>query len=114
MGTLAAETVAMLRSVRSSVSVCKTSLSRCIHSNEEAATVGKVYELRTYNIWPQCFKAFLNLTSEEFHLRTAQSKLVGYWTSELGGLNEVVHIWEYGEILLGLFIHIFTTYYSPM
>lgn len=60
--------------------------------------MGKVYELRTYNIWPQCFKAFLNLTSEEFHLRTAQSKLVGYWTSELGGLNEVVHIWEYDSL----------------
>jgi hypothetical protein len=60
-------------------------------------TPTKIYELRTYAIWPQNVKDFLNLTSEEFHLRTSQSKLIGYWTSELGGLNEVVHIWEYGK-----------------
>ena len=57
----------------------------------------KVYEFRTYGIWPEHLKSFLNLTTEEFHLRTKESKLVGYWTSELGGLNEVVHIWEYGN-----------------
>ena len=63
---------------------------------EKAVTEGKVYELRTYNIWPQHVKEFMNLTSEEFHLRTSQSKLTGYWTTELGGINQVVHIWEYG------------------
>ncbi len=57
---------------------------------------GKIYELRTYNLWPQHVKDFLGLTVEEFHLRTSQSKLVGYWTSELGGLNQTFHIWEYG------------------
>lgn len=60
----------------------------------------KVYELRTYAIWPQHLKDFLYLTTEEFHLRTSQSKLIGYWTTELGGLNEVVHIWEYGKSIL--------------
>ena len=24
----------------------------------------------------------------------------GYWTAELGGLNQVVHIWEYGRSLI--------------
>ncbi|XP_032788859.2 protein NipSnap homolog 3B [Daphnia magna] len=65
---------------------------------ESVVTTTKIYELRTYAIWPQHIKDFLNLTSEEFHLRTAQSKLIGYWTSELGGLNEVVHIWEYDSL----------------
>ena len=56
----------------------------------------KLYELRTYSILPSRYAEFLKLTNEHLHLRTAYSKLVGYWTSELGGLNEVVHIWEYG------------------
>lgn len=70
------------------------------YQTSSAVELGKVYELRTYAIWPQYLKDFLNLTSEEFHLRTSQSKLIGYWTSELGGLNEVVHIWEYGILAL--------------
>ena len=40
---------------------------------------------------------FLALSKEKFHLRTNHSILLGYWTSELGGLNQVVHLWEYGE-----------------
>jgi len=55
----------------------------------------KIYELRTYSIKPECMKPFLELTFENFHLRTEVSKLHGYWTAELGGLNQVVHIWEY-------------------
>ena len=25
--------------------------------------------------------------------------LLGYWTAELGGLNQVVHIWYYGKVI---------------
>ena len=24
---------------------------------------------------------------------------LGYWTAELGGLNQVVHVWKYGELV---------------
>ncbi|XP_045112025.1 protein NipSnap homolog 3A-like [Portunus trituberculatus] len=57
-----------------------------------------VYELRTYTVYPDKMREFLDLTAKEFHLRTAHSKLFGYWTSEIGGLNQVVHIWEYGSL----------------
>lgn len=73
-------------------------IQRKFHHDDAAVTIGKVYELRTYNIWPQYLKPFLNLTTEQLHLRTAQSKLVGYWTAELGALNQVVHIWEYDSL----------------
>lgn len=43
-------------------------------------------------------REFLKATTEEFHLRTTHSKLLGYWTAEIGGLNEVVHIWEYDSL----------------
>ena len=57
----------------------------------------KFYELRTYSIQPARFGEFLKLTAEHIHIRTAHSKLLGYWFTELGGMNEVVHLWEYGE-----------------
>lgn len=55
----------------------------------------KVYEIRTYSIYPKDFKHYIKLTEEHFHVRTKYSKLFGFWNTELGGLNEVVHIWEY-------------------
>ncbi|MBN3310280.1 NPS3A protein, partial [Amia calva] len=39
--------------------------------------------------------AFLKLTNEKIELRTSHSQLLGYWSVEYGGLNEVVHIWKY-------------------
>lgn len=57
------------------------------------------YELRTYCIRPDQNAAFLKLTSEKIHLRTAHSELVGYWSVEYGGLNKAFHIWKYGEDL---------------
>ena len=57
----------------------------------------KVYELRTYSLKPEHMKEYLTLTAEKFHLRTSHSILHGYWTVELGGVNQVVHLWEYGN-----------------
>merc|ERR1711892_1621066 len=54
-----------------------------------------IYELRTYNLVPKEVGQFMELSKEKFHLRTQHSVLLGYWTSELGGLNQVVHIWQY-------------------
>jgi len=58
----------------------------------------KVYELRTYSLVPQRVGEFLQLSKEKFHLRTNHSVMLGYWTTELGGLNQVVHLWEYGSL----------------
>lgn len=63
------------------------------------------YEFRTYCIRPDQNAAFLKLTSEKIHLRTAHSQLIGYWAVEYGGLNQVFHIWKYGKkvpVLRGL------------
>lgn len=56
---------------------------------------GTFYEFRTYNIRPDQNAAFLKLTNEKIHLRTAHSELIGYWGVEYGGLNQVFHIWKY-------------------
>ena len=74
-----------------------TAYTRESSSTAASTEKGKLYELRTYAIQPAKFGEFLKLSAEHFHLRTAHSKLIGYWTTELGGLNEVVHLWEYGR-----------------
>lgn len=91
--------------------ICKTS-AICTLSNgnivpplqkyrdiKEDSTVphGKIYELRTYTFHPKNTKECLKITEESFHLRTNHSKLIGYWITELGGANEVVHVWEYDD-----------------
>jgi hypothetical protein len=57
-----------------------------------------IHELRTYTIHPAKFKDFGALTAKVgIKLRTKHSKVVGYWTSEIGELNQVVHLWEYED-----------------
>uniref|UniRef100_UPI00398EEF63 protein NipSnap homolog 3A isoform X2 n=1 Tax=Pristiophorus japonicus TaxID=55135 RepID=UPI00398EEF63 len=58
---------------------------------------GTFYELRTYTIQPGKMADFLKLTGDHIHLRTAHSELFGYWSVEIGCLNEVFHIWKYGS-----------------
>jgi len=60
-----------------------------------ASGASPVYELRTYNLVAKEFGQFLSLSKDKFHLRTSHSVLLGYWTTELGGLNQVVHLWQY-------------------
>uniref|UniRef100_A0A671LRN7 Nipsnap homolog 3A (C. elegans) n=1 Tax=Sinocyclocheilus anshuiensis TaxID=1608454 RepID=A0A671LRN7_9TELE len=50
---------------------------------------GTFYEFRTYYIQPHLNAVFLRLTNEEIHLWTAHSELIGYWSVEYGGLNQV-------------------------
>ncbi|KAK3852542.1 hypothetical protein Pcinc_040877 [Petrolisthes cinctipes] len=57
-----------------------------------------VYELRTYTVYPDKVIEYLKLTRDLFHLRTTHSKPLGFWTTEIGGLNQVVHIWEYESL----------------
>jgi len=57
-----------------------------------------VYELRTYDIKPECMPAFMQLTNEHIPLRIKHSPLTGYWTTEMGGINQVVHIWKYVDL----------------
>ena len=55
-----------------------------------------IHELRTYTIHPVKFKDFVAHTAKVgIKLRTKHSKLAGYWTTEIGELNQVVHLWEY-------------------
>ncbi len=62
------------------------------------ATDGNIYELRTYRTpvgkageWLGHFKAAIPV-------REKYSKNVGLWQTEMGQLNEVVHLWAYRDL----------------
>jgi len=74
----------------SSLCASASSASDCAVSMHD-----KVYELRIYDFHPNYLPDFMKLSKENFHLRTKHSKLLGYWFTEFGGANQVVHIWEY-------------------
>eukprot|EP01118_Nematostelium_gracile_P019319 TRINITY_DN8920_c0_g1_i1.p1 TRINITY_DN8920_c0_g1~~TRINITY_DN8920_c0_g1_i1.p1 ORF type:complete len:242 (+),score=58.66 TRINITY_DN8920_c0_g1_i1:116-841(+) len=62
----------------------------------EKVDTNKIFEVRTYNIKPEFYVPFLNLTNEHISKRTKYSKLNGYFTSEVAdNINQVFHIWEY-------------------
>ncbi|XP_071816466.1 protein NipSnap homolog 3A-like isoform X2 [Apostichopus japonicus] len=58
----------------------------------------KLYELRIYSIKPSCMGNYLQITKGKYHLRKAHSKLVGSWITEIGDVNEALHLWEYDNL----------------
>jgi NIPSNAP len=54
-----------------------------------------ILEMRTYVLKPGTTAAFEQRFAEGLAARQQFSKLLGLWRSEVGGLNQVVHIWPY-------------------
>ncbi len=57
-----------------------------------------IYEIRTYNLKPRSIPEFLRRTGEMIDGRVVYSQLGGFWYSEIGPLNQVVHIWPYEDL----------------
>lgn len=59
-----------------------------------------IYEMRTYRLKAGAAPGYLKLVAEEGievqkgHL----GQLVGYFSSEIGPLNEIVHVWAYQDL----------------
>ena len=54
-----------------------------------------IYELRTYNVKPGTVDLVENSLAQVLSIREKYSKLAGYWHTEIGPLNQVVHLWPY-------------------
>jgi hypothetical protein len=63
-----------------------------------ARAAGGIFELRTYSVVPQHMAAFVATGADKYHLRAAHSPMCGYWMTEVGGLNEVVHLWHFTSL----------------
>jgi hypothetical protein len=58
-----------------------------------------IYELRTYKLIPGQQAKFVKLAAEGLRIRgESYGRLVGYWTSELGMLNQIFHLWSFESV----------------
>ncbi len=57
-----------------------------------------IYEMRTYDLKPRSVPDFEKGFGEKLPGRLAYSKLGGLWHTEVGPLNQVVHIWPYDDL----------------
>jgi hypothetical protein len=57
-----------------------------------------IYELRTYTLYPGKVPEFLAVFEKEaLPVREKYSKPTGWWYTEMGELNQVVHLWAYKD-----------------
>jgi len=57
-----------------------------------------IYELRTYTLKPGSVPEFEERFAKRQPFREKHSNLGGFWHTEFGPLNEVVHIWPYESL----------------
>jgi hypothetical protein len=58
-----------------------------------------IYEVRTYDLQPRSVPTFLERTGAKLmEGRQKYSQLGGYWYTEMGPLNQVIHIWPYEDM----------------
>ena len=67
----------------------------CARRYASNITSESLYELRTYSIKPEHYGKFVELTNKHISKRLGYSDVIGYWASEIGGVNQTVHIWKY-------------------
>lgn len=54
-----------------------------------------IYEMRTYDLKPTSLPEVLKRFGEAYHHRAKYSELAAFFYTEIGPLNQIVHIWPY-------------------
>ena len=57
-----------------------------------------IHEFRIYDIKPGELEKYYDSTGAMIEKRLEYSPLVGYFHTEIGPLNRVLHIWEYEDL----------------
>jgi hypothetical protein len=58
-----------------------------------------IYEFRTYTLYPRALPEFLKRWAPMIEKRTTYSKLAACWYTDIGPLNQVIHVWPYENAL---------------
>jgi hypothetical protein len=58
-----------------------------------------IYEFRTYTLHPRTLPEFLKRFGDALEQRLKLSKLAAFWYTEIGPLNQVIHVWPYENAL---------------
>ncbi|MEK9660525.1 MAG: NIPSNAP family protein [Alphaproteobacteria bacterium] len=56
-----------------------------------------IYEVRSYRLKPRSVPPFIDAFGEAYEKRQEFSKLAAFFYTEIGPLNEVIHIWPYAD-----------------
>src|SRR5918992_901480 len=65
--------------------------------NEEGGNA-MIYEVRTYTLKPGTVPEFESRFEQRHPYREKHSKLGAFWHTEMGPLNQVIHVWEYEDL----------------
>jgi hypothetical protein len=57
-----------------------------------------IYEIRTYSLKPGAVPEYEKRFAEAYEFRKKYSTLYGFWHTEIGPLNQLVHIWPYESL----------------
>src|SRR5207237_8069596 len=57
-----------------------------------------IYEIRTYGIAPGSLAEVEKRYGEAYEYRKKYSPLTAFWHTEIGPLNEIIHIWSYKDL----------------
>ena len=57
-----------------------------------------IYEIRTYQIAPGSLAEVEKRFGEGYEARKKYSPLAAFWHTEIGPLNEVIHVWPYKDL----------------
>ena len=57
-----------------------------------------IYEVRTYDLKPRSLEEFARRNAEKLPGRLAYSSLGGFWHTEVGPLDQVIHVWPYEDL----------------
>ncbi|MBS0644469.1 MAG: NIPSNAP family protein [Acetobacteraceae bacterium] len=54
-----------------------------------------IIEMRTYTLQPGTLAEVEKRFGEALHIREKYSKLAAFWHTEVGALNQIIHVWTY-------------------
>jgi len=57
-----------------------------------------IYEVRTYHIQPRSLPEVLKRFGEGYEKRKQFSELAAFWYTEIGPLNQIIHVWPYADV----------------
>lgn len=57
-----------------------------------------IYEVRTYQLFPGSMQEVIARFGEGYEHRKQHSELAAFWYSEIGPLNQIIHVWPYADM----------------
>ena len=57
-----------------------------------------IYEMRTYDLKPRALAEVEKRFGEAYEKRKKFSELAAFWHTEIGPLNQIVHVWPYKDL----------------